>query len=112
MLVGPDAKLIDVVSRLPAGLYQRTTVFGAKAAEAPARPPEGSGAVSGPVTEQDAALDAECGQPEPPEVELLPAREAEVGGLAVRRALPRRARRTVGAWCFADQPDNRPPRRC
>jgi hypothetical protein len=58
--------------------------------------------VSGPVTEQDAALDAECGRPEPPEVELLPAREVEVGGLAVRRALPRRARRTVGAWCFAD----------
>jgi redox-sensitive bicupin YhaK (pirin superfamily) len=58
--------------------------------------------MSGPVTEQDAALDAACGQPEPPEVELLPSREAAVGGLAVRRALPRRARRTVGAWCFAD----------
>jgi redox-sensitive bicupin YhaK (pirin superfamily) len=58
--------------------------------------------MSGPVTEQDAGLDAACGQPEPPEVELLPSREAAVGGLAVRRALPRRARRTVGAWCFAD----------
>jgi butyryl-CoA dehydrogenase len=30
VLVGADAKLIDVVSRLPAGLYQRITVFGAK----------------------------------------------------------------------------------
>jgi redox-sensitive bicupin YhaK (pirin superfamily) len=58
--------------------------------------------MSGPVTEQDAALAAACGRPEAPEVELLPAREAAVGGLAVRRALPRRTRRTVGAWCFAD----------
>jgi butyryl-CoA dehydrogenase len=30
VLVGPDAKLIDVVSRLPAGLYQRALVLGAK----------------------------------------------------------------------------------
>ncbi len=29
-------------------------------------------------------------------------REASVGRLTVRRALPRRQRRTVGAWCFAD----------
>lgn len=27
---------------------------------------------------------------------------AEVGGMTVRRALPRRERRTVGAWCFVD----------
>lgn len=58
--------------------------------------------MSGPVTEQDAALAAGCGVPDPPEVELLAAREATVGGLGVRRALPRRQRRTVGAWCFAD----------
>jgi short-subunit dehydrogenase len=31
VLVGPDAKVIDVVSRLPAGLYQRAAVLGAKA---------------------------------------------------------------------------------
>ncbi|MFP5256925.1 MAG: pirin family protein [Acidimicrobiia bacterium] len=36
------------------------------------------------------------------EVELTEAREADVGGLPVRRALPRRGRRTVGAWCFVD----------
>jgi len=67
--------------------------------------------MSGPVTEQDAAPDAACGQPEPPEVELLAAREATVGGMAVRRALPRRTRRTVGAWCFADHfgPSAPPP---
>jgi len=29
-LIGPDAKLIDLISRLPAGLHQRALVFGAK----------------------------------------------------------------------------------
>ncbi|HYZ98782.1 MAG TPA: pirin family protein [Acidimicrobiales bacterium] len=58
--------------------------------------------MSGPVTEQDALPAAECGRPEAPEVELLAARPAAVGGVGVRRALPRRTRRTVGAWCFAD----------
>ncbi len=36
------------------------------------------------------------------DVELTEARSTEVGGLPVRRALPRRGRRTVGAWCFVD----------
>jgi redox-sensitive bicupin YhaK (pirin superfamily) len=54
------------------------------------------------VTTQDAADAADCGHPAPPEVELTASRDAEVGGVPVRRALPRRARRTVGAWCFAD----------
>jgi len=35
-------------------------------------------------------------------IEVGDSREATVGGIRVRRALPRRARRTVGAWCFAD----------
>jgi redox-sensitive bicupin YhaK (pirin superfamily) len=35
-------------------------------------------------------------------VEITESRSAEVGHLPVRRALPRRARRTVGAWCFVD----------
>jgi quercetin 2,3-dioxygenase len=66
--------------------------------------------MSGPVTDQDVPLDAGCGEPEPPEVELVPVREAVVGGTAVRRALPRRQRRTVAAWCFADHfgPDGPP----
>lgn len=34
--------------------------------------------------------------------EMLATRNAEVGGLAIRRALPQRARRLVGAWCFLD----------
>jgi redox-sensitive bicupin YhaK (pirin superfamily) len=36
------------------------------------------------------------------EISIEPARTAAVGTTTVRRALPRRARRTVGAWCFAD----------
>ncbi|HEX4019484.1 MAG TPA: pirin family protein [Frankiaceae bacterium] len=38
----------------------------------------------------------------PTPIEITPSRIAEVGGVQVRRALPRRTRRTVGAWCFAD----------
>jgi redox-sensitive bicupin YhaK (pirin superfamily) len=35
-------------------------------------------------------------------VEVLESRTADVAGTPVRRALPRRARRTIGAWCFLD----------
>jgi redox-sensitive bicupin YhaK (pirin superfamily) len=34
--------------------------------------------------------------------ELLEGQEADVGGITVRRLLPRATRRTVGAWCFVD----------
>lgn len=35
--------------------------------------------------------------------ELLPLREAHIGaGLIIRRALPQRERRLIGAWCFLD----------
>ena len=33
---------------------------------------------------------------------LEPGRRTTVGDLPVRRVLPRRGRRTVGSWCFAD----------
>jgi redox-sensitive bicupin YhaK (pirin superfamily) len=66
--------------------------------------------VSGPVTAQDAPPEPGCGEPHAPEVELLPSREATVGGVGVRRALPKRQRRTVGAWCFADHFGPTPPR--
>lgn len=36
-------------------------------------------------------------------LERIPTRTVDVGGLPVRRALPTRARRLVGAWCFLDQ---------
>lgn len=35
-------------------------------------------------------------------MEITEAREAEVGAFRVRRALPRRGRRSIGAWCFID----------
>jgi quercetin 2,3-dioxygenase len=59
--------------------------------------------MSGPVATDDAPP-----APEPPVgtagpvVEVEAGRVAQVGTLPVRRVLPRRARRTVGAWCFAD----------
>jgi redox-sensitive bicupin YhaK (pirin superfamily) len=47
--------------------------------------------MSGPVDDSDLVS-----------VTVTESRVAEVGGVPVRRALPRRGRRTVGAWCFAD----------
>ena len=35
-------------------------------------------------------------------IEVLEGKAVEVGGLPVVRVLPKRPRRTVGAWCFAD----------
>lgn len=62
--------------------------------------------MSGPVDAADleASAVAEPGEVEPVRVapELIPSRVARVGGLDVRRALPTRGHRTVGAWCFAD----------
>ena len=36
------------------------------------------------------------------DLEVTESRETEVGSFRVRRALPHRPRRTVGAWCFVD----------
>lgn len=36
------------------------------------------------------------------DVQLIAPKLADIGGATVRRVLPRRGRRTVGAWCFAD----------
>jgi quercetin 2,3-dioxygenase len=59
--------------------------------------------VSGPVGAIDAPLElAAASRIAPPEVEVWQARAATVGTIRVRRSLPRRERRTVGAWCFAD----------
>jgi quercetin 2,3-dioxygenase len=59
--------------------------------------------MSGPVTEVDAQPDvAEASHPTPACVEVVDSHETVVGEFRVRRALPRRGRRTVGAWCFAD----------
>lgn len=59
--------------------------------------------MSGPVTPADTPPESATAHPQDhPCVELIDSHEARVGELTVRRALPRRARRTVGAWCFAD----------
>ena len=58
--------------------------------------------MSGPVTTRDVPPDGDHPTADPPEVEVTESREAQVGVFTVRRALPRRGRRTVGAWCFVD----------
>jgi redox-sensitive bicupin YhaK (pirin superfamily) len=59
--------------------------------------------MSGPVSSADTpdvpAVDASLPRPT---LEISESRTATVGRMTVRRALPRRTRRTVGAWCFAD----------
>jgi quercetin 2,3-dioxygenase len=47
--------------------------------------------------------DAESGDNEDPHALIVTqSRSVDVAGFPVRRALPQRGRRTVGAWCFAD----------
>jgi quercetin 2,3-dioxygenase len=59
--------------------------------------------MSGPVSTVDAPpTEVRATTVKPACVELSPSREGTVGAMQVRRALPRRERRTVGAWCFAD----------
>ncbi len=58
--------------------------------------------MSGPVNTVDAPTAADCSHPSAPCLEVSESREAQVGRIRVRRALPRKGRRMVGAWCFAD----------
>jgi hypothetical protein len=58
--------------------------------------------MSGPLTQQDSTDAAAPESLDGSVLEITPARVADVGGHQVFRALPRRGRRTVGAWCFAD----------
>jgi redox-sensitive bicupin YhaK (pirin superfamily) len=59
--------------------------------------------MSGPVTEADTPATVAVDHTTTASgVEVLESRDTQVGNLRVRRALPRRAHRTVGAWCFAD----------
>ncbi len=59
--------------------------------------------MSGPVAASDAepAADGPVA-PAAACIELTESRESRVGAFRVRRALPRRSRRTVGPWCFLD----------
>ena len=56
--------------------------------------------MSGPVTNADTTPEPEPNQPDG--FELIRGRQTTVGGIGVRRTLPHRGRRTVGAWCFVD----------
>jgi quercetin 2,3-dioxygenase len=59
--------------------------------------------VSGPVDVADIPAQPAVQRTETPSaIEVLDGRATTVGDLPVRRVLPRRGRRTVGAWCFAD----------
>jgi quercetin 2,3-dioxygenase len=58
--------------------------------------------MSGPATPHSEAPVAADDTPSVCEVEVLEPRHADVGGFGVARALPRRGRRMVGAWCFVD----------
>lgn len=58
--------------------------------------------MSGPVEVSDVE-ESEPRRPDAPPVSVVTeSRLAEVGAMQVRRALPTKGRRTVGAWCFAD----------
>ena len=59
--------------------------------------------MSGPVSTDDSpAREGDEHPAAPPTIERTPSRTVDLAGITVRRALPRRARRTVGAWCFVD----------
>jgi len=50
----------------------------------------------------DADLDVESQGVQTDDLEVTQARAAQVGEMTVRRLLPLRTRRSVGAWCFVD----------
>jgi redox-sensitive bicupin YhaK (pirin superfamily) len=58
--------------------------------------------MSGPVSVDDALPESGSVKPEQATVEVGASRLAQVGSVPIRRALPRKERRTVGAWCFVD----------
>src|SRR4051794_30103332 len=58
--------------------------------------------MSGPVSGDDATPEPEVGHPRRCAPEIIDGRSATVGALEVNRVLPRRARRSVGSWCFVD----------
>jgi redox-sensitive bicupin YhaK (pirin superfamily) len=58
--------------------------------------------LSGPLDLDDGPTPSGAGPGGAHPVVVLESRRAEVGAATVRRALPNRGRRAVGAWCFAD----------
>ena len=58
--------------------------------------------MSGPLSTTDVSAEIATGSAEACDVEITDSRRTELGIVTIRRALPRRTRRTVGAWCFVD----------
>lgn len=58
--------------------------------------------MSGPVTDADVTANVESPVVAPAVLEVTKSRVSVVGEFEVRRALPQRTRRMVGAWCFVD----------
>jgi redox-sensitive bicupin YhaK (pirin superfamily) len=58
--------------------------------------------MSGPLSTADVPADEAASPAERCDVEISDSRRTELGGVRIQRALPQRARRTVGAWCFLD----------
>ena len=58
--------------------------------------------MSGPVSSADTPAEPVADVAAPPCFETLEGRQAQVGRMTVTRLLPKRARRTIGAWCFVD----------
>jgi len=58
--------------------------------------------MSGPITTDDTGPIGGASVVKTPTLEITESRVSQVGAFSVRRALPHRTRRTVGAWCFLD----------
>lgn len=60
--------------------------------------------MTNPDPRPDTSLASDCpARPNRPVVERIPARTSTLGqGMTIRRALPSRQRRMIGAWCFFD----------
>jgi redox-sensitive bicupin YhaK (pirin superfamily) len=57
----------------------------------------------GPVTTSNTAPVGPGSDATETTFEIIDSANTLIGGVDVRRALPRRGRRTVGPWCLADQ---------
>lgn len=58
--------------------------------------------MSGPICQPDDDGVTASDEPHECNIEVTEGRAATVGAIAVNRLVPRRTRRTVGAWCFVD----------
>ena len=58
--------------------------------------------MSGPLRDEDVQFSSEAAPVPGRTFEIADSRVTQVASLPIRRALPQRRRRTVGAWCFAD----------